>query len=163
MGIEIERKFLVDVEKLMASTPIKKFECQIRQGYLSVDPARTVRVRIEQYVDLAYPRAFLTVKGMSTEDGLSRPEWEYRIDARDAEEMIAIAVGVVSKRRIVVGRFEVDIFDETNDVVMPAIAEIELSSPNEDLGWLPEWIGEEVTGDPRYYNSNMVVSNNTGV
>lgn len=156
MAVEIERKFLVRMDAFNNSKFTVKESYSIVQGYLSTDPKRTVRVRIEGYDDRFCRRAFLTVKGISSEDGLSRPEWEYRINADEAEEMIKLAVGVVKKQRLIIGRFEVDIFSDENEVQMPPIAEIELLHPDEDLGRLPEWIGEEVTGDPRYYNSNMI-------
>lgn len=156
MAVEIERKFLVRMDVFQNVKSAAESSCVIRQGYLSTDPRRTVRVRIEAYDDRFISRASLTIKGMSTEDGLSRSEWEYPINADEAEEMIKLAVGVVKKQRLIIGRFEVDIFSDENEVQMPPIAEIELLHPDEDLGRLPEWIGEEVTGDPRYYNSNMI-------
>ena len=155
MGIELERKFLIDKEKFNLALPsLNATEYGIKQGYLSVDPARTVRVRIVHCANDV--SAYITIKGMSTADGLSRKEWEYSIDPKDAEEMIAIAIGVIIKRRIVVGRFEVDFFCQYTHPGVAAIAEIELDNPHEEICNLPDWIVKEVTGDPRYYNSNLI-------
>lgn len=147
MGVEIERKFLVDGEAwrtLGAAT-------LLRQGYLSVDPARTVRVRIDG------ERAFLTIKGKSV--GASRGEWEYPIPVADAAQLLdgLCQQPLVEKvrRRIAVGphTWEVDEFLGANaDLV---VAEIELAFEDEAFD-KPDWIGREVTGDTRYFNSNLI-------
>lgn len=155
MANEIERKFLVSAAQLQDAIESGKVTSRVRikQGYLSMDPERTVRVRIES-VPAAYrdiQRAWMTVKGKSTEDGVSRKEWEYPINVEDAEEMLGICKTVIEKVRLTVGRFTIDIFDDES---IPSIAEIELSSPEEVFD-KPEWLGVEVTGDPRYYNSQL--------
>jgi len=147
MGVEIERKFLVDGEAwrtLGAAT-------LLRQGYLSADPARTVRVRIDG------ERAFLTIKGKSV--GASRGEWEYPIPVADAAQLLdgLCQQPLVEKvrRRIAVGphTWEVDEFLGANAGL--AVAEIELASEDEAFD-KPDWIGREVTGDTRYFNSNLI-------
>ena len=171
MGREVERKFLLDVsrfEQLIQSgllVPEKKLS--ILQGYLSVDPERTVRVRITETTDeLSFvsrlkryffgsstkTNSFLTIKSKSTPDGLSRNEWEYQIDNLEAVEMISNCIGVISKERFVIGRFEVDFF---RNVDVPAVVELELKDESEIVD-IPEWVGVEVTGDSRYYNSKMI-------
>ncbi|WP_313703293.1 CYTH domain-containing protein [Massilia sp.] len=147
MGVEIERKFLVDGEAwrtLGAAT-------LLRQGYLSVDPARTVRVRIDG------ERAFLTIKGKSV--GASRGEWEYPIPVADAAQLLdgLCQQPLVEKvrRRIAVGphTWEVDEFLGANAGLV--VAEIELAFEDEAFD-KPDWIGREVTGDTRYFNSNLI-------
>lgn len=147
MGVEIERKFLVDGEAwrtLGAAT-------LLRQGYLSADPARTVRVRIDG------ERAFLTIKGKSV--GASRGEWEYPIPVAEAAQLLdgLCQQPLVEKvrRRIAVGphTWEVDEFLGANAGLV--VAEIELASEDEVFD-KPDWIGREVTGDTRYFNSNLI-------
>lgn len=149
MGVEIERKFLVRdlaVVDGITGTPI-------RQGYLSVEPERTVRVRISG------SSGFLTVKGIASEDGQNRAEFEYEIPVRDAEEMLdGLAVRPLIEKtryRVPVEGFmwEVDVFAGANEGLV--VAEVELPSEATVVA-LPEWIGEEVTGDARYYNANLV-------
>jgi adenylate cyclase len=148
MATETERKFLVrgDFKKHSISL------INIIQGYLSVDPQKTVRIRI------ADDTAFLTVKGGMKTDKPGRGEWEYPIPLNDAHEMMEICLpGRVIKTRYLVpsGRhmFEVDVFHERNEGLV--IAEIELSAEDE-IFEKPEWLGEEVTGDPQYYNSMLI-------
>jgi len=147
MGTEIERKFLVtsDLWKKGAQ-PI-----HYAQGYLSKEMGVTVRVRI------AGEKAFLTIKGPIT--GISRAEFEYSIPLKDAEEMLLLSIGpLVEKNRhkIPFGGhlWEVDEFlgDNTGLVV----AEVELSDAEEKIT-PPPWLGREVSGDPRYYNSNLSI------
>ena len=148
MGIEIERKFLVagDGWRAQASS-----HTRFSQGYLSRDPARTVRVRI------AGERAFLTIKGATT--GATRAEFEYAVPPADAQQLLAMADGpVVEKVRhlCVVGgmTWEVDEFLGANAGLV--VAEIELQS--EDQVFMhPDWLGDEVTGDARYVNANLAV------
>lgn len=146
--IEIERKFLV------RSDAYKKeaFEQnRISQGYLNSDPERTVRVRIKG------KQAFLTIKGKSSENGISRYEWETEVPFGEAEELMKICLPeIIEKNRFLVHSgehvFEVDEFLGANEGL--TIAEIELSA--EDSEFIkPEWLGEEVTGDKRYYNSYL--------
>ena len=146
--IEIERKFLV------TSNEFKKEafkETRIIQGFLNTDKERTVRVRIKG--DLG----FITVKGKSTNDGLSRFEWEKEIEKLEAESLLKLCEPtIIDKVRyeIKVGKhiFEVDKFHGENEGLI--IAEIELSSEDEQF-IKPDWLGEEVTGDSRYYNSKL--------
>ena len=148
MGIEIERKFLVasDAWRQQARTATR-----FSQGYLSRDPARTVRVRI------AGPQAFLTIKGATT--GASRAEFEYPVPVEDAQQLLALSDGpVVEKVRhlcVVEGMtWEVDEFLGANAGLV--VAEIELTS--EDQAFVqPAWLGAEVTGDARYVNANLAV------
>ncbi|MBQ3206971.1 MAG: CYTH domain-containing protein [Bacteroidales bacterium] len=147
MAKEIERKFLVSGDFRSASAGVER----IVQGYLCSDPERTVRVRIKGQ------KAFLTIKGRSTADGLSRYEWEKEIQVAEAEELLKLCErGVIEKDRYMVpvqGHvFEVDVFyGENQGLVM---AELELSDESESFH-RPEWLGDEVTGDLRYYNSML--------
>jgi len=147
MGVEIERKFLLQGAAWRTlGEPIL-----LRQGYLSLDPARTVRVRIEG------ARAFLTIKGKSV--GATRGEWEYPIPVSEAVELLdgLCQQPLVEKvrRRIAIGphTWEVDEFLGANAGLL--VAEIELASEHEVFE-TPDWIGREVTGDPRYFNSNLI-------
>lgn len=148
MGIEIERKFLVtsDAWRQQAGQATR-----FSQGYLSRDPARTVRVRI------AGPQAFLTIKGTTT--GASRAEFEYPVPVDDAQQLLALSDGpVVEKVRhlcVLDGMtWEVDEFLGANAGLV--VAEIELTS--EDQAFVrPAWLGGEVTGDARYVNANLAV------
>ena len=146
MGIEIERKFLVRDRGFLDGSPGVAY----RQGYLSTDPDRTVRIR------RAGPDAYVTVKGRSR--GATRAEFEYEIPAADADEMLALCIPpVIEKVRHRIehaGRtFEVDVFGGVNEGLV--VAEVEL--PSEDaLVDLPGWIGDEVTDDPRYFNANLI-------
>jgi adenylate cyclase len=146
--IEIERKFLVtsDVFKKEAH---QKF--RIIQGFLNRDPERTVRVRLKEDTGI------LTVKGRSSNDGLSRFEWEKDILKNDAKALLEFCEeGVIDKLRyeIKVDKhiFEVDEFFGDNEGLV--IAEVELSSEDE-VFTKPNWLGEEVTGDIKYYNSQL--------
>ncbi len=146
--IEIERKFLVtsDVFKKEAH---QKF--RIIQGFLNRDPERTVRVRLKDDTGI------LTVKGLSSNDGLSRFEWEKDILKNDAKALLEFCEeGVIDKLRyeIKVDKhiFEVDEFFGDNEGLV--IAEVELSSEDE-VFTKPNWLGEEVTGDIKYYNSQL--------
>lgn len=146
--IEIERKFLVtsDVYKTEAFK-----QSRIVQGFLNTDKERTVRVRIRG------DKGFLTVKGKSSSNGLSRFEWEREISIIEAENLLKICEkGVIEKTRyeVKVGNhiFEVDEFYGDNTGLV--IAEIELASETE-IYEKPNWIGAEVTGDIRYYNAQL--------
>ena len=147
MALEIERKFLVVGDYKSQATSSE----HIAQGYLSSDGGCTVRVRVRgEY-------GYLTIKGPSA-DGISRSEWEYEVPAREALEMLTLCRGgVIDKCRYLVpfeGHiFEVDEFYGDNEGL--TIAEVELSSIDEQFV-RPEWLGEEVTGDRRYYNSHLV-------
>lgn len=145
---EIERKFLVKGD----FRPFATSDNRICQGYLSVDPQRTVRIRI--YGD----KGFVTIKGANGENGLNRFEWEKEIPVGEAEMLLKLCLpGVVEKIRHIVPfgglTFEVDeFFGGNNGLIM---AEVELDSEEQQVD-LPDWIGEEVTGDKRYYNSYLV-------
>jgi adenylate cyclase len=147
VGREIERKFLVRDRSILADLPSAAY----RQGYLSTDPERTVRVR------RAGERAFLTIKGASV--GPTRPEYEYEIPPADADELLdALALRpLVEKRRHRLAAagltWEIDLFEGDNAGLV--IAEVELPSADHPLA-IPSWAGEEVTDDPRYMNANLV-------
>ena len=146
LGIEIERKFLVDAKKISAVNFAS--EEKISQGYLSNSP--TVRVRIKNN------RGFLTVK--SSTIGISRKEFEYEIPAEDAEELLKLCGARVLKkirRKISYGGkvWEVDFFEGRHKGLI--LAEVELNSPEEKIA-LPAWVSREVSRDPRYFNSNLV-------
>ena len=148
MPCEIERKFLVKGD----FHPYVGCSLRIRQGYLQTDAERTVRVRIKG------DKAFLTVKGIGSPTGVTRNEWEYEIPSADAEEMLLLCrEGFIDKIRheIPCGSFiyEVDEFLGDNEGLV--LAEIELPSEGAVFD-RPAWLGEEVTGDPRYYNSRLV-------
>lgn len=144
MAIEIERKFLVSGTGWRTDRPQR-----LRQGYLNFDPQRTVRVR----TDLEH--AFLTVKGVTT--GASRSEFEYPVPPRDAEQLLALCAGApIEKLRhiqIFAGmRWEIDEYVGANAGLV--VAEIELDSEDQPFT-RPAWVGEEVTRNPRYFNSNL--------
>jgi adenylate cyclase len=146
--IEIERKFLVH------STIFKTFafaQNHIAQGYICNEPERTVRVRIKG------EKGFLTIKGKGNETGTSRFEWEKEIDIQEAKALLTLCKsGKISKTRyeIQAGNhiIEVDEFHEENQGLW--IAEIELQSENE-IYEKPDWLGDEVTNDERFYNAYL--------
>ena len=145
---EIERKYLVTGEAFREEAVASS---RVTQGYLCSDPRRTVRVRIKD------DRGYLTIKGESTADGLSRLEWEREIPLADAEQLLRLCEpGVIDKTRHLVPLgphvVEVDVFHGDNDGLV--LAEIELRSES-DTPPLPSWLGREVTGDPRYYNAYL--------
>lgn len=146
--IEIERKFLVvnDDFKVQATS-----QNRIVQGYLNSNPERTVRVRIKGN------EGFLTIKGKGNESGTTRLEWETAIALDEAEQLLALCEkGSIDKIRyeIPVGKhtYEVDVFAGENKGLI--IAEIELTREDETYE-TPSWLGEEVTGDERYYNAYL--------
>jgi CYTH domain-containing protein len=147
MGIEIERKFLVIGDAWRTATGT-----EIGQGYLNRDKSRTVRVR------LAGTLAFLTVKGLS--QGATRQEFEYPIPLGDALQLFELCDGtVIRKTRHVVmhdgNRWEVDEFHADNQGLV--VAEIELTTEDQTFA-KPDWLGKEVTDDPKYFNSNLIAS-----
>jgi len=146
--IEIERKFLVKSEGFKKQASSKK---RIVQGFLNTHPERTVRVRIKG------DSAFLTIKGKSNDSGTSRFEWEKQIDIHDAEALLDLCeAGILEKTRYEIpsGKhiYEVDEFQGKNQGLL--IAEIELNSEDEVFE-KPNWLGKEVTGDVKYYNSQL--------
>ena len=147
MAQEIERKFLVKGDfKSQAHKSTR-----IIQGYLSSVPERTVRVRLKG------DKGYITVKGKGNESGMSRFEWEKEIPATDVMELIKLCEpGVIDKTRYLVRAgdrtFEVDEFHGDNEGL--TIAEVEL--PSEDATFdRPAWLGEEITGNLKYYNSTL--------
>lgn len=149
MAVEIERKFLV-------KGSFKKFSensVKIVQGYLSLVPERNVRVRLQD------EKAYLTVKGIGSKSKIRRFEWEIEIAAEDAKELLTICEGsLIQKTRYFVPEesgmvFEVDVFEGDNMGLV--ICEIEL--PHENYKFVkPEWLGEEISGVVKYYNSALV-------
>jgi adenylate cyclase len=143
MGIEIERKFLVEGDAW-------KREAQegllCRQGYLVADGVKTARVRI------IGSRAFLTIKGKTS--GISRSEFEYPIPVLDAESILELCDQWVIKTRYLIQHegmtWELDVFSDANEGLV--MAEIELTKEDQ-LFALPSWVGKEVSSDPRYYNA----------
>ena len=149
--VEIERKFLVDnpAQALLSA----RHSFHIFQGYISNDPARTVRLRIGE------GKGFLTIKGASSAEGTTRLEWEQEIPLAEAKALMPLCLpGLIQKtRHHVVDQqqlFEVDVFEGALTGLV--IAEIELKNPKDKIQ-LPAWIGKEVTGDKRYYNSHLAV------
>lgn len=143
MGVEIERKFLIKGDFKSQATS----SSHIMQGYICRDSGRTVRIRIRD------EKAYITIKGPV--NGITRFEWEKEIDMDDAQELILLSIGpVIDKTRWLVPfeghTFEVDEFHGDNEGLI--VAEVELKSADESVIF-PQWIGEEVTGDKRYYNS----------
>lgn len=146
--MEIERKFLVN--KALWNELKKPEPMPIQQGYISTQPGCTVRVRTKGN------KGFLTIKGITI--GISRSEFEYEIPVAEAKDLLAqFAPKYINKLRYeieVCGKtWEVDVFQGKLAPLM--IAEIELTSENE-IFTLPEWVGEEVSHDASYYNSNLV-------
>ena len=149
--VEIERKFLVTNRDFISESS-ENF--RIVQGYLNSNPERTVRVRIKG------DKSFLTIKGKGNESGMSRFEWEKEIAISEAEALLSLCEkGAIDKIRyeIPIGNhtYEVDVFFGENEGLI--VAEIELKSENESFS-KPNWLGEEVTSDERYYNAYL--SNN---
>ena len=144
MAIEIERKFLV-IGDAWRSAPAVFYS----QGYLNRDKARTVRVRI------AGDEAFLTIKGQSV--GMSRAEFEYPIPVWDARDLLTLCEQPLIekyRRKILHAGFVWEVDEFVGDNAGLVVAEIEL--PAEDCAFdKPEWVGEEVTSDARYFNSNL--------
>lgn len=147
MPLEIERKFLVQGEY----KHLAYHQSRIKQGYISSGNGRTVRVRIRG------EKGYLTIKGPSNHAGLSRYEFEKEIELADAEDLMRICEpGIIDKTRYLIkcGNhvFEVDEFYGENEGLV--LAEVELSDENEAFE-RPEFLGREVTGDRRFYNSHM--------
>ncbi len=146
--LEIERKFLVESSEYRNDAFSKE---RIVQGFLNTDPERTVRVRIKG--DIGY----LTVKGKSNTSGTTRFEWEKEILIAEAEQLLSLCEsGILEKTRYNIPfaghLFEVDEFHGANEGLV--IAEVELEAEHE-IFKKPEWLGQEVTGDIRYYNSYL--------
>lgn len=149
--LEIERKFSVKSTNFLANI---KESYKITQGYLNSDKNRTVRVRTKG------TKGFITIKGLGSESGMSRFEWEKEIAVNEAEALLLLCEDfVIDKTRYIVPFedviFEVDVFDGANKGLV--MAEVELTSETQIFN-KPEWLGEELTNDERYYNAYL--SNN---
>ncbi len=146
--IEIERKFLVKGDFM----PFVSDKYEIKQGYLCNYVKRTVRVRTKA------DKGFITIKGEANENGFSRFEWEKEIPLSEAEALLKLCDinNLISKTRHNIAfkgkMFEVDVFYGNNEGLV--LAELELEKENETFE-LPDWIGEEVTGNIQYYNSYL--------
>ncbi len=148
MATETERKFLVKSEfRHLAFKEIK-----IIQTYLSIDPKKTIRLRT------ADNKAYITIKDRPKGKSISRGEWEFQIPLEDAKELMSLCLpGKIEKTRYLINAgkhtWEVDVFHDKNEGLI--IAEIELFK-EDDYFEKPEWLGEEVTGIPEYYNANLI-------
>lgn len=145
---EIERKFLVTSEAFKNEAHKRS---RIVQGFLNTNPERTVRIRTKGN------EGFITVKGKSNKSGLSRYEWEKQISLAEAEELLHLCEpGIIEKTRFEVSlddhTFEVDEFLGDNQGLI--VAEVELKSETEPFQ-KPAWLGKEVTGESKYYNSQL--------
>ncbi len=150
MALEIERKFLVIGS--FVSQSIRKMH--FKQGYLPTTNGCTVRVRTED------DRSFLTIKGPSNPSGTTRYEWNHEIEPHDAEELFLLCINdLIDKDRYLIpaGKhlFEVDVFHGDNEGLV--VAEIELDDEDEPFE-KPDWLGQEVTGQRRYYNSHLAIN-----
>jgi len=147
VGREIERKFLVCGEFRDQVTSALR----ISQGYIAKSDELTLRVRTLN------EQGFLTIKGRTDNAGISRNEWEWEIPVEQARELLQYSKGTIEKCRYLVPcgehTFEVDSFFGDNEGLV--VAEVELSDPDEQFE-RPTWLGEEVTGDRRYYNSQLL-------
>ncbi|NLR94762.1 MULTISPECIES: CYTH domain-containing protein [Flammeovirga] len=148
MALEIERKFLVN----NFDPSIADQSNRIVQGYIHSDENKTVRVRIKG------DKGFITIKGKSDNEGLSRYEWEKEIPVEEVNELLKLCEGgVIDKIRYDVSvnnhTYEVDVFSGDNEGL--TVAEIELSSTDEHF-IKPDWLGKEVTGDTKYYNALLM-------
>lgn len=145
--MEIERKFLVDGDFHAEES----HSYRITQGYICPQSGRTVRVRRRD------EQGFLTIKGPSFDGGISRFEWEKEISLDDVQQLMTLCENVIDKTRHIVpfgGHiFEVDEFYGDNEGLV--VAEVELQSADEEF-LKPEWLGREVTGENRYFNSQLV-------
>ena len=147
MALEIERKYLIDLEKIGTL----ENGIRIKQGYLSTNKDAVVRVRVKN------DKAYLTIKGSNS--GIARLEYEYEIPLIEANEMLEklCQKPVIDKTRYIINHenhtWEVDVFYGDNEGLV--VAEVELSSEDETI-ILPSWVKEEVTTDARYYNSNLM-------
>jgi len=148
MGKEIERKFLVKGE--FKHLAVKNYI--ILQRYLSIDPEKTIRLRISGET------ALLTIKGRPKKDSFARGEWEFPIPKDSAEEIMELCLpGKIDKTRYLIPfgihTWEVDVFHDKNEGLV--VAELELTSEDEEFK-KPDWVGEEVTGRTEYYNASLI-------
>lgn len=146
MAKEIERKFLVNTERMPALTQGQS----LKQGYVCNDPERVVRIRV------AEATAFVTIKGKNV--GATRLEFEYPIPVEDAQQMLyeLCPAPLIEKVRHRIAHqdhiWDVDVFSGDNEGLI--VAEVELNGEDEDVA-LPDWVEREVTGEARYYNSSL--------
>ena len=148
MAKEIERKFLVKGD----FKPEAFKATRITQGYLSSVPERTVRVRVKG------DKGFITIKGIGNASGASRYEWEKEIPVEEVKELLLICEpGVIDTTRYLVtaGEYTFDVDEFYGDHAGLTVAEVELPDENAPFE-RPAWLGEEVTGDARYYNSMLM-------
>ena len=149
VAYEIERKFLL--REGAAFKEESTHVLHIIQAYICREKGRTVRIRV------ADEKGYLTIKGPAS-NGISRMEWEREITFADAKDLLSVCLPpIIEKERYIIpipdGRkWEVDVFHADNEGLV--MAEIELSSPDQPYPH-PAWLGKEVTGDPKYYNSNL--------
>lgn len=159
MGIEIERKFLINT---MSCLDNATDVARLRQGYLNLDIDRTVRIRMYNHTG-----AWITVKGRNS--GHTRKEYEYRIPEQDGEEMLAMCEGgLIDKMRYIIPhndlKIEVDVFSGNNIGLVVAEIEFDESDSHRNLSFtklkehLPDWIDTEITDDDRYYNSALLTN-----
>jgi len=147
MSVEIERKFLVqgDFKKEAYSSH------SITQGFLSRIPERTVRIRLKE------DQGYITIKGKSNDSGRSRFEWEKEISKQEALDLLQLCEkGIIEKRRylVKVDSHIIEVDEFYGHLKGLILAEIELKSEDEEFT-KPHWLAKEVTGDPRYYNSQL--------
>lgn len=155
LSLEIERKFLV-LSQAFISQASRRIE--MRQGYLNTDARRVVRVRLSKDLDSNQRQAFLTIKGKSSDDGLSRVEWEQAIDYQEGEQLLGLCLPYpIEKIRYLVPfqghNFEVDVFQGQNQGLI--VAEIELPEVNAEFQ-RPDWLGAEVSSQGKYTNASLV-------
>jgi CYTH domain-containing protein len=147
MTKEIERKFLVDLNKFESTKFCTSWTATIKQGYLSKEP--TVRVRIEN------SKGFITIKGKT--ENITRDEFEYEIPLEDAEALLNLCEKIISKDRITVKYdhkyWTIDVFEDENFGLV--LAEIELKDEDEEVQ-IPDWVIKEVSDDSRFYNVNLI-------
>ena len=149
MATEIERKFLVNSNLYKTQA---KHSNYIKQGFLNSDKNRVVRVRIKD------DKGFLTIKGPSNTSGTSRYEWEREIPLQEAIELFDLCEeGIIEKHRylIPIGKHTYEVDEFLDDNLGLTVAEIELNNEYESFE-KPTWLGTEVTGDIKYYNSNLI-------
>jgi CYTH domain-containing protein len=146
MNLEIERKFLVKNLSFKEESFKKTY---IKQGFLNSDKNRTVRIRITD------SHAYITIKGLSNARGTSRFEWEKEIDLADAHQLFLLCEeGIIEKNRFYIktGNYILEVDEFLSDNKGLIIAEIELENEN-DTFFKPLWLGNEVTGEIKYYNA----------
>lgn len=149
--LEIERKFLVNSDAYKVEA---KSQTKIRQGFLNRDPERTVRVRIKS------DKGYLTIKGKGNDSGTTRFEWEKEISHTEAADLIDLCEPILIEKnryKVFMGKhvFEVDEFLGANTGLV--IAEVELKHEDEEF-IRPNWLGDEVTGEDKYYNSQLSIN-----